>query len=463
MARDTHAFAQGLALSIGMALATSCLAMVARLGAEAGRGLLPAMAIALLLALAVAHAVGRLAARFPSALGVRTYVKAAFGDLPSLVVVFAYLLMIALVAGVESNLYADVLRELLPAAPPLLVVPAVFALVLACNAAGAEFSRRAQLGLVAFMLLGLLALSATALAVAPGPQAAAWAGDVTDSALPSATPAAAAHGWSLATLAPAAVGAFFLYVGFEWVTSAQPGSRRAAAQLPGVLLSAVAVLGLTYLAFGAAMLAHLGPDQLAATRAPQLLLADAVWGPAGRWLLLAVSTAAVLMAFNAGVIGAARLVYGLAREGLLPAPLARTSPGRGTPLAAIALTVGLSLACSAATRVLHAADLAAQAAAVLVCGCYAALLSASLVLARRQPRPAPRWAQPLEAGALATMAVLLLAMLAAPGARPPALLAAAVLVTAAALALAARRRRDARPAGSGLAPGPRLPLNEPQP
>ena len=41
-------------------------------------------------------------------------------------------------------------------------------------------------------------------------------------------------------------------------------------------------------------------------------------GEAGRWAMLLVSTAAVLMSFNAGVLGASRLVYGLAREGCLP-------------------------------------------------------------------------------------------------------------------------------------------------
>jgi amino acid transporter len=420
---NVMSFLRSLALAVGMALATSCLAMIARLGGTAGAWLLPALTSSLVIALAVAHAIGRLAQRFPSALGVRTYLKAAFGNTTSLFFVFLYLFMITLVAGVESQLYAAIVQQVLPGVPPAATVVAVFAAVLAFNAAGQEFSRHVQLALVLFMVGGLLALSGHAIfAAAPGALA-----HVADERPVSALP--------LAT-----IGAFFLYVGFEWVTSSQPGSRQAAAQLPRVLLAAVAVLGVVYLAFAAAVLMQLGPAALAHTRAPQLLLAALLWGESGRWLLLAVSTAAVLMAFNAGVLGAARLVYALAREGVLPAPLARTAARSGAPVPAVLAIVALALGCSGAVRAFDAGDAFANTAAVIICLCYAALLAASLVLARRQPRPAPRWAFGVEATALGAMLLLLVAMLADPAAWLPSSLAA----TACALLLLCARRAHAR-------------------
>ncbi len=416
-------FLRSLALAVGMALATSCLAMIARLGDSAGAWLLPALATSLVIALTVAHAIGRLAQRFPSALGVRTYLKAAFGNTTSLFFVFLYLFMITLVAGVESKLYAGIVQQMLPGVPPAATVVAVFAAVLAFNVRGQAFSRNVQLALVLFMVGGLMALAGHAIAAAAPGALARVAGERPVSALPLAT-----------------IGAFFLYVGFEWVTSSQPGSRQAAAQLPRVLLAAVAVLGIVYLAFAAAVLMQLGPATLAQTRAPQLLLAALMWGEGGRWLLLGVSTAAVLMAFNAGVLGAARLVYSLAREGVLPLPLARTAAASGAPVPAVVCIVTLALACSAAVHAFDAGDAVANTAAVIICLCYAALLAASLVLAHRQPRPAPRWAFAVEAAALAAMLLLLVAMLADPAAWLPSSMAA----SACALLLLCARRAHSR-------------------
>jgi amino acid transporter len=384
-------FSRSLAVSVGMALASSCLAMLAGMAARAGWWLLPAIGASLLIALAVARAIGRLARRFPSALGVRTYVKAAFGNQASLFFVLLYMVMIVAVACVESQLYAGIVQQLIPHWDPRWTVLGVFGAVFALNVFGHEASRNVQLGLVLLMLGGLLALSVCGIWLAADT---AWP--------PQALPG------QLEALPTVAVTAFFLFVGFEWVTSSQPGSRRAAAQLPHVLLVSVAVLGLAYLAFAAAALLQLDAAALAATRTPQLLLAALLWGEAGRWAMLVVSTAAVLMAFNAGVLGASRLLYGMGREGCLPRWLAATAAGSAVPVNAIATTVAVALAGSLLAGALHADALLGSAAAVLICICYAGLLAACLTLERRGGAAWPAVA--LEAAALLGMALLLLAM-----------------------------------------------------
>jgi amino acid efflux transporter len=411
-AATTLSFARSLSLSVGMALATSCFGMIAGLASTTGWWLLPAMACSLLIALAVAHAIGRLAKRFPSALGVRTYIKAAFGNTASLFFVFLYLFMIALVAGVESNLYASIVQQLVPGLDARLVIAAVFASVLLLNVRGHEFSRNAQLVLVAAMLLGIVALAVTGFVQQP-------TAVVQLSVMPAELQATqAAQASQLANMPAAAIGAFFLFVGFEWVTSAQPASRQAATQLPRVLLVAVLVLGLVYMAFAAAALTHLGAAQLAGTRSPQMLLAALLWGSVGRWVMLAVSTAAVLMAFNAGVLGASRLIYGLAREGCLPRSLSATLPGSGAPARALALVVGASLGCSLLVQALQASDLFANVAALAICICYAGLLAASLKLARRESAAKAALAPAIEGGALLAMVLLLSALLLDPQAWP---------------------------------------------
>jgi ethanolamine permease len=413
-----------------MALASSCLGMIANVAGRAGWWLLPAIGASLLLAMAVAHAIGRLARRFPSALGVRTYIKAAFGNATSLFFVLLYLVMIVCVAGVESNLYADIVQQVIPAVPVAAVLVSVFGVVFAINALGHEASRQTQLALVLSMLLGLVALSVSGVS---HPAAGNW-------------PPVAQAG-QFGALPAAIVSAFFLFVGFEWVTSSQPPSRKAAAQLPRVLLVAVVVLGGVYLLFSAAALLQLSSGQLAATRTPQLVMARLSWGDGGGWAMLVMSTAAVLMSFNAGVLGASRLVYGLAREGCLPRVLTRTRGVHAVPLVAIGSTVGVALCASLIAGGLRVADLLGSTAAMLIALCYAGLIAASRVMARREPRGSTQAACGIETAALGAMAALLLAVTFDSAARPGTLLAATVCVSCAAVARALHRRTAASAAG----------------
>lgn len=421
MASQRRQFLQSLSISVGMAFATSCFAMVAGMASAAGALMLPAIALSVLIGLAVAHAIGRLARRFPSALGIRTYLKAAFGNTASLFFVFLYLLMIGLIAGAESNMYATIVGQVFPGIDVRFVIAGIFALVIAMNVFGYEFSKHAQLFMVALMLGGVFALSLYAIGH----------GDFA----PLLREGVSAQQWAAAPTA--IVSAFFLFVGFEWVTSAQSSSRSAATQLPWVLLTSIALLGCVYLLFSLGAMVNLSHAEWAASDKPQMLLVAKLWGKGGTWFMLAISTCAVLTAFNAGVLGAARLLYALAREGVLPKLLGTTAHFSGAPVTAIATTAIVSLLSALLAHRLHNTYLLGSIAAVIICLCYCALLAASLVL-HRQPRPSV--AQAIEALALLAMLGLLAALLFQPGgARQSAIAIAAVAAVFALAALANRR------------------------
>lgn len=425
MASQHRQFLQSLSVSVGMAFATSCFAMVAGMASAAGALVLPAIALSALIGLAVAHAIGRLAKRFPSALGIRTYLKAAFGNTASLFFVFLYLLMIGLIAGAESNMYAGIVAQVFPDLDARLVIAAIFAVVIAMNVSGYEFSKHAQLVMVALMLGGVFALSLYAIAHG-------------DFAPLRATIAAQ----QFAAAPTAIVSAFFLFVGFEWVTSAQSSSRSAAKQLPWVLLASILLLGCVYLLFSLGAMANLSQAEWASSDKPQMLLAAKLWGTGGTWFMLAMSTCAVLTAFNAGVLGAARLLYALAREGVLPKLLGTTARFSGAPVWAIAATAMLSLLSAQLAHLLHNTYLLGSIAAVIICLCYCALLAASLKL-HRQPRPTP--GQAIEALALLAMAGLLGALLFQPGGERQSAIALAAVAAVFALAALANRRAPRAP------------------
>src|SRR5258708_31182001 len=75
---------------------------------------------------------------YPSAPGVRTYLKVALPPRTSLFLVYLYLMFMIMVAGIESYLFALVVRQLFPQLPALAVVLPLLALTVIVNLLGLE-------------------------------------------------------------------------------------------------------------------------------------------------------------------------------------------------------------------------------------------------------------------------------------------------------------------------------------
>lgn len=426
-----------VAISAGMALAASCYTMLGGLlGIVDGPWVVLAVVLAGTFCVLVSTSVGELAAMFPSAPGIRTYLRAAFGNHFSLAVLFLYLAMVALAAGVEGTVVAGALAGAFPALPADAVVPGLFVLVVALNILGLEAPRTFQLVVTATLLAATLWVGVSAFAPdAPiaHPRQFATAG------LPSVVDLAAAVG-----------AATFLFMGFEWVT---PLGRNPAAYrrlIPLSMIVAIAVLALIYGVFAAALDARLDHRLVAADPTPQITLGVLLFGEKGRYAMAAVCLMAMLTSFNAGLMGASRLAYGLAREGLLPAWVARIDLRTGVPFNAVASIGCLSCVLTMVVMTTGAYRLAGLAVAAIVCLVYAALMGAVLRLRRCRPdaarsfrNPLPRPAQWLVAACLPLLA--LSALLSLPQAGWGPLLLVTFLAAGAALAAAlAIRRKDNR-------------------
>jgi APA family basic amino acid/polyamine antiporter len=418
-------FLQGVAISVGMAFATSCFAMLSGIVSTSGLWAFPAIGISLAVVLVVAQAMGGMAKRFPSAVGIRTYTKAAFGNTASLFFVLLYLMMIVIIAGVESGIFAGIVRQVFPAADDYVVVVVLFTAVLAINALGYEFSKNAQVVMVGLMVSVILALSFHGMMNPPT----------------ASTLLAQAAERPIGGLPEAVISAFFLFVGFEWVTSAQQPSRRSANQLPRVMVVSVLLLGFVYGSAALAMILNLDFNTLGTVDSPQMLLALKLWGISGSWVMLGVSALAVLTSFNAGVLGASRLIYSLSREGYLPSILSRTTATTGAPVPAISLITALSAASAMVALELNNSYLLGGMAAVTICACYAGLLGASIKLGW-QKRPEAAGAatrRTAESVALAVITLLLLSLFLQPNAGSLAVLTTAEALGVLLAALAANR------------------------
>jgi APA family basic amino acid/polyamine antiporter len=113
------------------------------------------------------------------------------------------------------------------------------------------------------------------------------------------------------------------------------------------LLLAVGVSTALYLLLNAAFLQVLPLDRIAASNLVAGDLMEAVFGLRGGAVMAGVALLVVVASLNGNIFVTPRVIFGLAREGLAPAALARVNRG-GTPWAAMLLfgLVALILAAS---------------------------------------------------------------------------------------------------------------------
>lgn len=371
-ARETLEY---VAIGAGMALASGSFTVLAGLyTVTAGLWVVLAVGLAAVLCLGVSLSLAELASMYPSAPGIGTYLRFAVGRRFALTAVFLYLSLLVAIAGVESFVFAQIVRELFPAAPSTLCVIALFVGVIAINLFGVEQPRLAQLATTLVLVLAVLGLASYALGQPGGSTAAPKA--------------------SSAGLLGATGMAVFLYMGFEWVMplGRSPKSYRKA--LPWSLPITLGVLALTYGSFAAALHWLLPVERVTATAVPQIALGQSLFPTAGRYVAIALSLLATFGAFNAGLMGGARMAYGLAREGSLPPALARLDPDSGVPTVAICTLGALCLGAGLMISHLRLHLVAAAVGAGIECLLYGALVHATLRLrvtasAHKRPFRAP--------------------------------------------------------------------------
>jgi len=196
--------------------------------------------------------------------------------------------------------------------------------------------------------------------------------------------------------------AIFLFVGFEWVTPLADEVRSTKA-IPVGMFIALAILVISYSLITIAMFSSFGGTtgraELFGTLqsrnpTPHLTFALAVFGPVGRWVMIATSLCMSLTTFNAGLISVSRFIYGMARDQVLPKGLANISFKFNTPDRATLLVYVIALAVSAVVYVTQRFVLLVNLAAAAESFIYA--FAAASVVALRfkdsgRARPYKMW------------------------------------------------------------------------
>jgi amino acid transporter len=378
-----------VSFSAGMAFGTSCFMMIAGLSAitTAGWSVL-AIFLSALLCILISASIAELASMYPSAPGIRTYLKVSFDDRLSLTLVYLYLIFMVLVAGVESYLFARVTKVIFPGLPTMGIVFGLLAFTIIVNTLGLELPRSLQIISTLLLLLSVITLGVYGI-VKVNPA-------VTGSSLIDGSNVLG----QLKLLPATIIMAVFLFTGFEWVTMLGLRPQAYERRIPLSMPLAIVTLLLVYSVFASALSYQLPRQTISDTPVPQVLYFISLLGPNGGYVAWGISVLAIFSTFNAGIMGGARLIYVLTREGNLPKWCGRMSLRTGAPVGGI-ITLGALVTVSSVLVVTYELELlAAVVGSAIVSFVYAAYVLAAIVLRRKQPKarrtfrtPSPRWLQ----------------------------------------------------------------------
>ncbi|MGH2497739.1 MAG: APC family permease [Ktedonobacteraceae bacterium] len=313
--------------STGLAYAAisflGCVQLASLVGGDSGW---IAIVIAGALAVLAALCFSELNSLYPTAAGVRQYMKESFNENFSLIVTYGYLLTIITVVAADSYIVGSAITYAfnLPNWASLIWILALLGLAMGANLRGIKIAGLLQdittYSLLAFaVVISLIALAKNGFQL-HNPFDALYHPDALVNAV--------------------AVGVF-VFSAFEWVTplSEEISDIRL---IPRGMFIALALLGISYALFTLASSALLNVHSPAIFNSPvpQMLLSKAALGQVGIWLMLIATLFTAVMTFNGGFATASRFLYAAAREDTLPQIFARISIAFAVPyVAVIFLTV----------------------------------------------------------------------------------------------------------------------------
>jgi amino acid transporter len=315
---------------VGDVLGAGIYALVGVVGGRVGGAIWAAFLLALALALFTAFAYAELVTKYPQAAGAALYVHKAF-RMPFVTFMVAFAVMasgLTSAATLARAFGGDYLAEFVTL-PTVLVGLVFLACIALLNLRGISESVKANVGLTLIELTGLLLVVVIGIA--------AIAGGATDVDAGRAVDFSGDESVVLAIMGGAGL-AFFALIGFEDSVNVAEETKEPQRDYPRALFAGLLIAGVIYLLVTLVASIVVPTGELADSDGPLLEVVQR--GPLS--MPTEVFSAIALFALANGalinLIMASRLVFGMARQRVLPPVLARVLPGRRTPWAAILLT-----------------------------------------------------------------------------------------------------------------------------
>ena len=390
---EHHRLAQTLswphlvALGVGAIVGTGILTLIGVGAGKAGPAVILSFAIAGLICACAALAYAEVATMIPASGSAYTYSYVVFGELLAWMIgvalILEYSLVVSAVAVGWSGYAAGFLQSVGMGLPTALIqgpelggivnLPAIFIIVVVAGLliAGTRESATLNAVLVVIKMLALALFVAVALPV--------FNADHFHPFMPYGFPKSGVSGSEVGVMAAAAI-IFFAFYGFDAIATAAEEAKDPGRDLAIGIVGSMAVCVLIYMIIAATAIGALGFTRFANSPEPLALILREIGQPWAARVLGASAVIALPTVILAFFFGQSRIFFTVARDGLLPASLARVS-SRGTP---VRITIFTAIVVSIIAGLVPLADIAALANAGTLAA-FVAVCAAMLVLRKREP------------------------------------------------------------------------------
>ena len=354
---------------LGDVLGSGIYALVGVMAAEVGGAFWTSFLVGITVALLTGFAYAELITKYPQAAGASLYVSKAFkNNLLTFVVTFCMLSASIAAAGALAPVFGGDYFQSFVSLPQTWVAAGFIVILALLNFRGITESVWATVLMTIVEFAGLLIVLAVGAAVI-------GSGDADFSRPFEFNPG----NTGLVVLGGAAV-AFFAMTGFENAANVAEETHKPNKVFPRALLGGMVVAGLLYLlvSFTAAMVAP--TNKIAGSESALLEVVKAGPIPIPALLFSAIALVAVTNTTLVALVAQSRIMYGMARHGIVPRAFARTHSGRQTPWLAILFTTAIVLVLLVTADV----EKLANVTVLFLITVYGLVCAAALVLRRNK-------------------------------------------------------------------------------
>ena len=355
---------------VGDVLGGGIYALVGEVGAETGGAIWSAFILALIMAAFTAGSYAELVSKYPHAGGAALYANRAFKNrFLSFIVAFAVVASgITSASALARGFGGDYLSEFVDL-KVVLGALALLALITIVNLRGISESVKINVGFTIVEVCGLLLIVLIAVVA------------IFDGSADTGRAFEFKEGTSVfaAVLAGATL-AFYALVGFEDSVNVAEETQRPSRTYPKALFMGLGIAGVLYFLVTVGASAVVPTGDLTASSGP--LLEVVKQGPLNipEKLFSAIGLLALSNGALINMIMASRLLYGMAKEDVVPAPLGIVGSARRTPWVAILFTTAIAAVLIITGDLSKLAD---TTVALLVC--VFAVVNISVLVLRRDP------------------------------------------------------------------------------
>lgn len=314
---------------LGVTIGAGIYVLIGATAAQAGVHAPVAFCVAALVMAPTAASFAELSTRMPVSAGEAAYVRKGF-DSPTLALIVGLMVVTtgtisAAAVAIGAAGYIGVFVNL---PEPLIVTTVIVAMGIA--AAWGIVESVSLAGILTLIEIGGLLLIVIA-GVDNDPALLLRAAEVVPETLDAAL-------WS--GILGAGLLAFFAFIGFEDLVNIAEETKDPLKTLPRAIFLTLLITTLIYVAVAIVAVLSVPIDGLAASKAPLGFVYERVTG-GSPLVISAIAVVATLNGIIVQMIMAARVLYGLAAQGNLPALLARVNPVTRTPLVATVLVLSI--------------------------------------------------------------------------------------------------------------------------